>query len=162
MQQLISIRGRVRLSVSPAVCRSVGPSVRRSVGPSVGPSVCPSRVIFKHQKSRFYRYRVFLPSDATSIGAFAGDRLPAGTSYATPAQKRRIREIGAISGCHTCGRRSIRSIRSIAQWFGTTRNQDVSSGPLAFPFTPSLAPLTHSLSPHCLLCWCALLSAFAR
>ena len=55
------------------------------------------------------RYSVFLPSDATSIGAFAGEHLPAGAGYATPSQKRRIREIGATSGCHTCGRRRIPS-----------------------------------------------------
>ena len=53
------------------------------------------------------RYRVLLPSNAVCIGAFAADCLPAGASYATPKQKRRIRQIGAQTGCHTCGRRRV-------------------------------------------------------
>ena len=32
------------------------------------------------------------------------------------------------------------------------KNPDVSHGPLTRPFTRSLAPLTHSLAPHYLLC----------
>ena len=38
-----------------------------------------------------------------------------------------------------------------AQWSGTAKNQDVSTGPLARPFARSLAPLTRSLAPDCLL-----------
>ena len=35
------------------------------------------------------------------------------------------------------------------QWFRTLWNRDVSTGPLAPPLARSLAPLTHSLAPHC-------------
>ena len=38
-----------------------------------------------------------------------------------------------------------------AQWFRSAKNQNVSTGPLACPFARSLAPLTHSLAPPCLL-----------
>ena len=38
-----------------------------------------------------------------------------------------------------------------ALWSGTTKNQDVSTGPLARPFARSLAPLTRSLAPDCSL-----------
>ena len=41
-----------------------------------------------------------------------------------------------------------------APWFRTAKNRD---GPLAFPFARSLAPLTYSLGPHCLLRSLALL-----
>ena len=34
----------------------------------------------------------------------------------------------------------------VAQWSGTTKNRDVSTGPLAYPFACSLALLTHSLA----------------
>ena len=37
------------------------------------------------------------------------------------------------------------------QWSGTTKNQDVSTGPLARPFARSLAPLTRLLAPDCSL-----------
>ena len=33
-------------------------------------------------------------------------------------------------------------------WSGTNKNRDVSTGPLARPFTRSLAPLTCLLAPH--------------
>ena len=39
-----------------------------------------------------------------------------------------------------------------ALWFKTTKNPDVSTGPLARLFACSLAPLTHLLAPHCSLC----------
>ena len=35
-----------------------------------------------------------------------------------------------------------------AQWARSTKNPDVSTGPLARPFARSLAPLTRSLAPH--------------
>ena len=38
-----------------------------------------------------------------------------------------------------------------ALWSGTNKNRDVSTGPLARPLARSLAPLTHSLAPHCSL-----------
>ena len=38
-----------------------------------------------------------------------------------------------------------------ALWSGTNKNRDVSTGPLARPFARSLAPLTRSLAPDCLL-----------
>ena len=41
---------------------------------------------------------------------------------------------------------------SLALWSRITRNTDWSTGPLACPFARSLAPLTHLLAPHCLLC----------
>ena len=47
-----------------------------------------------------------------------------------------------------------------AQWFETTKNQDVSTGPLDCPFTYSILPLTHLLAPHCLLCLRAPLRSF--
>ena len=46
------------------------------------------------------------------------------------------------------------------QWFRTAKNQDVSTGPLACPFARSLAPLTHSLALHCLLCMRPLIHSF--
>ena len=39
-----------------------------------------------------------------------------------------------------------------AQWARSTKNPDVSTGPFARPFSCSLAPLTGSLAPPCLLC----------
>ena len=42
--------------------------------------------------------------------------------------------------------------RISAQWPGTAKNRDVSTGPLARPFARSLAPLTRSLAPDCSLC----------
>ena len=38
-----------------------------------------------------------------------------------------------------------------ALWSGSTKNRDVSTGPLTRPFAHSLAPLTHLLAPDCLL-----------
>ena len=38
-----------------------------------------------------------------------------------------------------------------ALWSGTNKNRDVSTGPLARPFTRSLAPLTRALAPDCSL-----------
>ena len=38
-----------------------------------------------------------------------------------------------------------------ALWSGTSKNRDVSTGPLARPFARSLAPLTRSLAPDCSL-----------
>ena len=38
-----------------------------------------------------------------------------------------------------------------AQWFRIAKNRDVSNGLLPHPFTHWLAPLTHSLTPPCLL-----------
>ena len=49
-----------------------------------------------------------------------------------------------------------------ALWSGTSKNRDVSTGPLAHPFARSLALLTHSLAPHCSLCWCATLCSFVH
>ena len=37
-------------------------------------------------------------------------------------------------------------------WLITAKNTDCSTGPLAHPFTLSLAPLTRSLAPDCSLC----------
>ena len=39
-----------------------------------------------------------------------------------------------------------------ALWVRSNKNPDESTGPLARPFAHSLAPLTHSLAPPCLLC----------
>ena len=36
-----------------------------------------------------------------------------------------------------------------ARWFSTAENRDVRTRPLACPLARSLAPLTHSLAPHC-------------
>ena len=47
-----------------------------------------------------------------------------------------------LSGCS--------SVRN-ALWSGTTKNPDIRTGPLAYPFAYTLAPLTHSLALHCLL-----------
>ena len=41
--------------------------------------------------------------------------------------------------------------RAVALWSGTSKNRDVSTGPLARPFACSLAPLTRSLAPDCSL-----------
>ena len=49
-----------------------------------------------------------------------------------------------------------------ARWSGTSKNQDVSTGPLARPFAHSLSPLTHSLAPPSSLCSRAPLHSFAR
>ena len=49
-----------------------------------------------------------------------------------------------------------------ALWFRTAMNPDLSTGPLARPFDRSLAPLTHSLALHCLLCSCAPLRSLGR
>ena len=38
---------------------------------------------------------------------------------------------------------SIVSMTRDALWFGTDKNRDVSTGPLARPYARSLAPLTH-------------------
>ena len=38
-----------------------------------------------------------------------------------------------------------------ALWSGSTKNRDVSTGPLARPFSCSLAPLTRLLAPDCSL-----------
>ena len=40
---------------------------------------------------------------------------------------------------------------TVALWFRSAKNQDVSTGPLARPFARSLAPLAHSLAPDCSL-----------
>ena len=45
-------------------------------------------------------------------------------------------------------------------WSGRNKNRDVRTGPLACPFARSLAPLTHSLAPPCLLCLRAPLRSF--
>ena len=37
------------------------------------------------------------------------------------------------------------------QWVRSAKNREVSTGPLARPFACSLAPLTRSLTPDCLL-----------
>ena len=42
-------------------------------------------------------------------------------------------------------------LKKIALWSGTNKNRDISTGPLARPFTPSLAPLTRSLARDCSL-----------
>ena len=42
-----------------------------------------------------------------------------------------------------------RNHQSAARWFTTAENRDVSTGP--FRIARSLAPLTHSLAPHCSL-----------
>ena len=48
-------------------------------------------------------------------------------------------------------------------WSRTTKNPDVSIGPLACPFTRSLAQLAHTLAPYCLLRSCAaLIRSLAR
>ena len=36
-----------------------------------------------------------------------------------------------------------------ARWFKTSKNRDVSTGPLTRVFAHSLAPFTHSLALHC-------------
>ena len=43
------------------------------------------------------------------------------------------------------------NLPTIPLWPGTNNNRDVSTGPLARPFARSLAPLTCSLTPDCLL-----------
>ena len=50
----------------------------------------------------------------------------------------------------------------MVSWCIITKNPDLSIGPLACPFAHSLAPLTRSLAPHCLLRSCALLRSFVR
>ena len=50
----------------------------------------------------------------------------------------------------------------MALWARSTKNPDVSTGPLARPFARSLAPLTRSLAPHCSLCSRALLRSLAH
>ena len=49
-----------------------------------------------------------------------------------------------------------------ALWSGTKKNRDISTGPLARPFPCSLALLTHSLAPDCLLRSRPPLSSLAR
>ena len=43
------------------------------------------------------------------------------------------------------------AITVIALWFWTFKNRNRSTGPIASLFARSLAPLTHSLAPHCSL-----------
>ena len=45
----------------------------------------------------------------------------------------------------------IKFLITSALWSITAKNRDVSTGPLARPFTRSLAPLTRSLAPDCSL-----------
>ena len=52
-------------------------------------------------------------------------------------------------------------ILSVAPWSGSTKNTDISTGPLACPFARSLAPLTHLLALHYLLRTRALLRLLA-
>ena len=46
-------------------------------------------------------------------------------------------------------------VSSTSQWFRTTKNTDLSTGPLTCSFARSLAPLTHSLALPCSLRSCA-------
>ena len=57
---------------------------------------------------------------------------------------------------------SLRGVETAAevQWFRSAKNRVVNTGPLACPFARSLAPLTHSLAPPCLLCSRAPLCSF--
>ena len=49
-----------------------------------------------------------------------------------------------------------------AQWFRTDMIPHLSAGPLARLFACSLAPRTHLLAPHCLLCLSTPLRSFVR
>ena len=49
-------------------------------------------------------------------------------------------------------RRPLFSLFTPRLWSRITKNTDWSTGPLARPFACSLAPLTHLLALHCLLC----------
>ena len=49
------------------------------------------------------------------------------------------------------------SVSLSALWFRTTKNRDVSTGPLTLPFSCSLTLLNHSFAQHCSPRLCALL-----
>ena len=49
-----------------------------------------------------------------------------------------------------------------APLFRRTKNQEVSTGPLAHLYAHLLAPSIHLLAPHCLLCSAALISSLGR
>ena len=72
--------------------------------------------------------------------------------------RERERGLEGVDGCGNKGEgregeeEEKKGERAVTQWFRTAKNRDVSNGPFAHPLIHSLAPLTYSLAPHCLLC----------
>ena len=83
---------------------------------------------------------------ATNATMGAPTNATAGAATNAAAAKNTIVATNATMGATT---------NAVPLWARTTKNRDVSTGPLARPFDLSFAPLTHLLAPPCLLCLCA-------